>query len=157
MHMQYLQVIGASLLWVLLSGCAEDFGTDQYGQKVPAAHVEGQWLVINYWAEWCPPCRKEMPQLNLFSGQVAGQGVRVFGVNYDGLQGEELQAAIKAFDIRFTVFTQDPAKRLKLPRSEGLPVTFIIDPQGHLRDQLLGEQTAASLTARLAELRSSPD
>ncbi len=156
MRMQYLKVIGASLLMVLLSGCAEDFGTDQYGQKVPAAHVEGQWLVINYWAEWCPPCRKEIPQLNLFTEQVAGQGVRVFGVNYDGLQGEELQAAIKAFDIRFTVLTQDPAKRLKLPRSEGLPVTFIVDPQGNMREQMLGEQTAAGLAARLTELRFRP-
>jgi thiol-disulfide isomerase/thioredoxin len=156
MRMQYLKVIGASLLMVLLSGCAEDFGTDQYGQKVPAAHVEGQWLVINYWAEWCPPCRKEIPQLNLFTEQVAGQDVRVFGVNYDGLQGEELQAAIKAFDIRFTVLTQDPAKRLKLPRSEGLPVTFIVDPKGNMREQMLGEQTAAGLAARLTELRSSP-
>ena len=155
MRKQFLVVIGVFLLFVL-SGCTEDYGNDQYGQKVPAAHVEGQWLVINYWAEWCPPCRKEIPQLNVLAEQLQNQGARVFGVNYDGLQGKELQAAIKAFDIRFTVFTQDPAKRLQLPRSEGLPVTFIVDPQGKLRDQLLGEQTAAGLTARLAELRASP-
>lgn len=157
MRMQYLRVIGASLLGVLLSGCAEDFGTDQYGQKVTAAHLEGQWLVINYWAEWCPPCRKEIPQLNLYSEQVTGQDVRVIGVNYDNLQGAELEAAVKAFDIRFTVLSEDPADRLGLPRSEGLPVTFIVDPQGTLRDQRLGEQTASGLTARLAELRASPD
>lgn len=155
MRMLFLTVIGASLL-LLLSGCAEDFGADQYGQKVPAAHVEGQWLLINYWADWCPPCRKEVPQLNLLAEQLEGQGVRVFGVNYDGLQGAELQAAIKAFDIRFRVLVQDPATRLQLPRSEALPVTFVLDPQGRLREQLVGEQTAAGLAAKLAELRAKP-
>lgn len=155
MRVQFLSVIGASLLLVLLSGCAEDFGTDQYGQKVPAARVEGQWLVINYWADWCPPCKKEIPQLNLLAEQFKNQDVSVFGVNYDGLQGEDLQVAIKAFAINFTVLTQDPAVRLQLPRSEGLPVTFIVDPQGKLREQLLGEQTAAGLTAKLVALRGN--
>ena len=156
MRVSLLAVIWVSLAATLLTGCAEDYGTDQYGQKVTAAHVEQQWLVINYWAEWCPPCRKEIPELNLLAKQVENKGVRVFGVNYDGLQAEALQAAIKAFDIRFTVFTQDPAQRLDLPRSEGLPVTFIVDPQGKMRKQLLGEQSAAGILAELAELGVRP-
>ena len=156
MRVQFLAVIWASLLMIVLNGCSADYGSDQYGQKVAAARVEGQWLVINYWADWCPPCRKEIPQLNLLAEQLKGQGVSVFGVNYDGLQGDELQQAIREFAITFTVLSQDPASRLQLPRSEGLPVTFIVDPQGRLREQLLGEQTAAGLTEKLQELRNQP-
>jgi thiol-disulfide isomerase/thioredoxin len=156
MRVQFLAVIRTSLIAILLSGCSVDYGTDQHGQKVPATRVEGQWLVVNYWADWCPPCRKEVPELNLLAEQQKNQGVEVFAVNYDGLQGEDLQNAIREFDFRFTVLTEDPAARLKLPRSDGLPVTFIVDPQGRLREQLLGEQTAAGLAARLVELRKEP-
>ena len=156
MRVHFLAFIWASLAFGLLGGCGADYGNDQYGQKVTAAPVEGQWLVINYWADWCPPCRREIPQLNLLEQQLGGQGVRVLGVNYDGLQGEALQTAVRDFAIRFTVLQQDPAQRLQLPRSEGLPVTFIVDPQGRLREQLLGEQTAEGLATKLAELRGKP-
>lgn len=156
MRVKFLTVIRASLLSILLSACSADYGSDQYGQKVPATHVEGQWLIVNYWADWCPPCRKEIPELNLLAKQLKDQGVSVFAVNYDGLQGEDLQSAIREFDFTFTVLTEDPAARLKLPRSEGLPVTFIVDPQGQLREQLMGEQTAAGLTAILSALREKP-
>ena len=156
MRVQFIAVIRASLILILLSGCSVDYGTDQHGKKVAATRVEGQWLVINYWADWCPPCRKEIPELNLLAEQQKNKGVSVFAVNYDGLQGEELQSAIREFDFTFTVLTDDPAARLKLPRSDGLPVTFIVDPEGRLRDQLMGEQTAAGLTSRLLELRNEP-
>lgn len=156
MRVQFMLAIRFSLMLILLSACSADYGTDQYGQKVAATHVEGQWLVINYWADWCPPCRKEIPELNLLAEQLKGQGVSVFAVNYDGLQGEDLQSAIREFDFTFTVLTEDPAARLQLPRSDGLPVTFIVDPQGRLREQLMGEQTAAGITAKLTALREKP-
>jgi len=135
---------------LLLAGCAEDWGVDQHGRKVAAEQLDDQWLVINYWAEWCKPCRTEIPQLNQLEQQLRGKGARVLGVNFDALQGERLARAAEAFDIRFTVLAQDPAARLQLPRNDVLPVTYIIDADGRLRERLVGEQTAAGLQARLA-------
>ncbi|WP_296222319.1 TlpA disulfide reductase family protein [Pseudomonas sp. UBA2684] len=139
---------------LLLAGCAEDVGVDQHGQKVPAERLEGQWLVINYWAEWCAPCRTEIPELNALAQQLGGQSVSVLGVNFDGLQGGELSQASQALGIEFTVLAQDPAPRYQLPRNEVLPVTYIVDDQGQVRERLLGEQTAAGLTARLKALQA---
>ncbi|WP_152389099.1 TlpA disulfide reductase family protein [Azotobacter salinestris] len=136
-----------------LAGCSEDWGVDQHGRPVTAEQLEGQWLVINYWAEWCSPCRREIAQLNTLDKQYRGRGVRVVGVNFDGLQGAELARASEALGIRFGVLAQDPAERLQLPPGEVLPVTYIVDAQGRLRERLLGEQTAAGLTARLQALR----
>ena len=50
------------------------------------------------------------------------------------------------------MLADDPAPRFSLPRSEALPVTYIVDPEGKLREQLLGEQTAAGVLARLGAL-----
>lgn len=138
---------------LLLAGCAEDFGLDQYGRKVTADSLDGQWLVINYWAEWCAPCRTEIPELNALATQLEGRSARVLGVNFDGLRGEDLQRVSEAFGIRFTVLAEDPAPRFELPRNDVLPVTYIIDAEGRLRERLVGEQTAAGLQAHLQRLR----
>jgi thiol-disulfide isomerase/thioredoxin len=139
---------------LILAGCAEDVGVDQSGRKVPAERLEGQWLVINYWAEWCAPCRTEIPELNALDKQLEDRSASVLGVNFDGLQGAQLNEAAQALGIRFTVLEQDPAERFGLPRSEVLPATYIVDDQGRLRERLVGEQTAAGLTARLLALQA---
>lgn len=139
---------------LILAGCAEDIGVDQYGRKVAVERLEGQWLVINYWAQWCAPCRTEIPELNALETQLKAQSVQVLGVNFDGLQGEKLSQAAQDMNITFTVLAQDPAERYQLPRAEVLPVTYIVDPKGRMRERLLGEQTAAGLTAHLAALKA---
>ena len=143
----------ALCLALLLAGCGSDYGVDQHGQKVAAERLEGQWLIINYWAEWCGPCRTEIPELNGLAGELEKHSVGVFGVNFDALQGEELAKASNALDIEFTVLAQDPAERYQLPPSDALPVTYIVDDQGKLRERLLGEQSAVGLKARLSALR----
>ena len=82
-----------------------------------------------------------------------GQPVSVLGVNFDGLQGAELSKASAELGINYRVLAQDPAERWQLPRAEVLPVTYIVGPDGVLRERLLGEQTAAGLQARLAQLQ----
>ena len=148
-------LLGVSLL---LAGCSEvDWGVDQHGRQVAASELEGRWLVINYWAEWCAPCRKEIPELNRLAEELQAQQVTVLGVNFDALQGEELRTAAEQLGIRFTVLASDPAPRLGLAPSQVLPVTWLIDPQGRVREQLSGEQTAMGLKARLVELRRPAD
>lgn len=139
---------------LLLSGCGADLGPDQNGQQVASERIDKHWLVINYWAEWCGPCRTEIPELNALANQLKDQPVSVFGVNFDGLQGEDLKSAMGALGITFTVLVQDPAEHYDLPHNEALPVTYIIDDKGKVREQLLGEQTADGVSKRLAALRS---
>ncbi|TBU99911.1 TlpA disulfide reductase family protein [Stutzerimonas kirkiae] len=127
---------GAALL---LSACGADWGPDQHGRTVESSELEGRWLLVNYWAEWCGPCRTEIPELNELAA--ADTGLQVLGVNFDGLQGDELSAAAQVLGIEFTVLGDDPSERLQLPRSEVLPVSYLIDDKGALRRTLVGEQT----------------
>lgn len=138
---------------LILAGCGEDLGVDQHGRKVAVADQDGQWLVINYWAEWCAPCRSEIPELNGLEKRFEDGSVRVLGVNFDGLQGEKLSQAAENMGIRFSVLAQDPAPRFGLPATEVLPVTYLVDEHGRMRERLLGEQTAEALMARITALR----
>ncbi|MFJ2540224.1 MULTISPECIES: TlpA disulfide reductase family protein [unclassified Pseudomonas] len=146
-----LTMIGA----LMLGGCGNDYGIDQNGQKVASERLDKQWVVLNYWAEWCGPCRTEIPELNHLADELKSKNVGVFGVNFDNVQGEELKSASEKLGIQFTVLAQDPAELFELPRSEALPVTYIIDNKGKVREQLLGEQTAAGVMARLEALQAT--
>ena len=145
-----LAIIGA----LMLGGCGNDYGIDQDGHKVASGRLDKQWIVVNYWAEWCGPCRTEIPQLNALAEELNGKKIGVFGVNFDNVQGEELKSASEKLGIKFTVLAQDPADFFDLPRSEALPVTYIIDNKGKVREQLMGEQTAAGVMAKLEELKA---
>jgi thiol-disulfide isomerase/thioredoxin len=145
-----LAIIGA----LMLGGCGNDYGIDQDGHKVSAGRLDKQWFVLNYWAEWCGPCRTEIPELNHLAEALKAKKIGVFGVNFDNVQGEELKGASEKLGIKFTVLAQDPAELFDLPRSEALPVTYIIDNKGKVREQLMGEQTAAGVMAKLEELKA---
>lgn len=117
-------------------------------QEAPAAAPElddlrGQWVVINYWAQWCKPCIEEIPQLNALDAQYTQ--VTVLGVNYDGASGAELEQQRQKLGVAFASLAADPAARLGTTRPVVLPTTLILDPAGQLAATLLGPQTLESL------------
>ena len=110
------------------------------GRGLPVSEWGGRWLVINYWAEWCAPCRKEIPELNHLHHEQAGE-VMVLGVNYDGLTGEKLTTLIDEMGIEFPVLVHDPRERWQQDLPQVLPSTLIIDPEGQLQRVLVGPQS----------------
>jgi len=135
----------ASLLLVL-GGCGR-------GEEPPAGNTlarPGQWLLVNYWAEWCKPCLEEIPELAAFAGKHTA-AARVVLVNFDGVTGEALQQQASALGIPpALLLDRDPAAELGLARPQALPSTFVIAPDGTQRAVLLGPQTVASLEAAIA-------
>ena len=72
----------AIITTLLLSGCGNDYGVDQYGQKVAAERLDKQWLVLNYWAEWCGPCRAVSPILDEIAAEHTGK-ITIVKLNVD--------------------------------------------------------------------------
>jgi thiol-disulfide isomerase/thioredoxin len=105
--------------------------------------LRGQWVVINYWAQWCKPCIEEIPELNTLDRDYPQ--VTVLGVNYDGASGEELEAQRQQLGVTFASLTDDPAEQLGKSRPIVLPTTFIVNPEGELAEELMGPQTLESL------------
>lgn len=128
-----------------LCGCARHDVELADGSGASWEQWQGKWLVINYWAEWCAPCRKEIPELNRFSRNGEDAGVVVLGVNFDGLQGDDLTNLIGRMHIEFPVLTDDPGPRWDQTPPSVLPSTLIIGPKGDLQTVLVGPQTYESL------------
>ena len=116
--------------------------------------LRGQWVVINYWAEWCKPCITEIPELNALDRDY--DKVTVLGVNYDGVAGAQLEQQRQQLGIEFAILKQDPAAQLEIPRPVVLPTTIVLDPAGAVAATLVGPQTEESLAAATQQLPSTP-
>jgi thiol-disulfide isomerase/thioredoxin len=134
------------LLFLLLTGCSGD-QTPTTG--VPGLDaLRGQWVVVNYWAEWCKPCIKEIPELNTLDER---EGITVVGVNFDGETGDALAAQEQKLGIAFENLGTDPAAALGTTTPSVLPTSLILSPQGRLITTLIGPQTLETLEQALNE------
>lgn len=138
------------LIAALLAGCGDDVPTTS--KPLGIDDYRGYTVFVNYWAEWCQPCREEIPDLNEFQQRHA-DSVRVVGVNFDRLTGEALAAQEQALGVEFPTLSIDPRTRFGLPVPVGLPETFVIDRDGNLLDVLQGLQTPEMLEAALEHVR----
>lgn len=114
------------------------------GESLGWQSLEGQWVIINYWAEWCKPCYEEIPELNELDKDPR---VRVLGVNYDGITGADLNELIDRMGVRFSTLVESPAERFGWGRPVGLPATFVINPKGEVVEARFGPQTLEELLA----------
>jgi thiol-disulfide isomerase/thioredoxin len=114
----------------------------------------GKPIVINLWASWCPPCRREMPVLA--AAQKQETGVRFVFVN-QGENGTTAQRYFTAAGLDIANVLLDPGAGIGHEvGSMGLPTTLFYDANGRLIDTHLGELSAASLASKLNQLRSRP-
>ncbi len=120
---------------------------DIAGHTFDLAAYRGKWVIINYWASWCAPCTKEIPELNAFYNAHGEKQALILGVNFDGLPSVELQQLVTKMNINYPVLSQDPKALLGIDNIPGLPVSYIISPKGRVVKALYGEQSKASLEA----------
>ncbi|MEO0435371.1 MAG: TlpA disulfide reductase family protein [Pseudomonadota bacterium] len=140
-HKGSRNLVATIFMLALFSGCEQQTpnSTDPLSQALAPT---GDWTFINYWAEWCAPCIREIPELNQLNLR---DGYRVLGVNFDGELGEALAAQEQKLGIAFPTLPTDPGPRLAVSTPLVLPTTIVLDPQGDLVDVLVGPQTEASL------------
>ena len=106
----------------------------------------GRWLIINYWATWCHPCIKEIPELNKLNRE---GNISVIGINFDKPNHTELAEQQIALNIRFAVSTDAFDHHYGFIYPKSLPTTMIINPEGQLQEILLGPQHYDTLKAKI--------
>ncbi|MDP0587814.1 MAG: TlpA disulfide reductase family protein [Candidatus Endonucleobacter bathymodioli] len=120
------------------------------GKAINLKDNSGRWLIINVWAEWCGPCRAEVPELNALSS--AGD-IRVVGHDFDGVQGQPLLNKVKKMGINFPIIAENPLPLLSSGSPKALPATYIINDEGKLVDTLYGSQTNEGLSLHVKKLQ----
>jgi thiol-disulfide isomerase/thioredoxin len=121
------------------------------GGALPLASLAGKPVVVNLWASWCGPCRREMPVMR--AAQLAHPGVTFIFVN-QGETPEQIRAYLQSQNIALDNIVLDARPGLaKVLGSKALPATFFFDRKGVLTDRRVGELSAATLAQRLPPQR----
>ncbi len=120
------------------------------GGDFDIAAQRGRWVVVNYWATWCRPCLEEMPELSALDAM--REHVQVIGLAYEEIEAEELREFLEKHPVVYpiaVVDVTDPPAAFEVPR--GLPMTYLVDPEGRLAKQFLGPVTARQIEEAIAE------
>ncbi len=145
--MHYKKLL-AYVLITLFLGCSQPDLLTSENKKVYLDDLKGKWILINYWADWCPPCIKEIPELNKLNSQFGDQ-VSVFLFNFDRLEGNELRKQLLKIKAEIPSLISDPQLIYNYDVPDALPVTFIIDKKGKLSMTLKGPQTLEEIKEAL--------
>ncbi len=114
------------------------------GGTFDLATQRGQWVIVNFWATWCVPCIKEMPDISHFVA--THKQVRAIGLAYEDSEPADIKAFLAKHPVVYPIaqVTLDkPLKDFEEPR--GLPMTYLVDPNGKVVQQKLGPVTEAML------------
>ena len=110
------------------------------GEATSLAAFRGDFLLVNFWATWCAPCRKEMPQLDALAARFAKRGVTVLALSVDRGGATKPEAFLNELGVQHMARAYDPSyKAAREARLIGLPTTLLLTPEGKEIGRLAGE------------------
>ena len=113
---------------------------------------EANWRIVNYWSEWCAPCRIEIPMFNELSEQLSSSNVRIVGVNFDEDPREVTLDIADELGIEFPTLTLGQMEELDLRPPDIMPTTYILSPTNEVAAKLIGMQSKADILGQLMQL-----
>lgn len=138
---------------IILLGCQKNDIDVFNGNDTNLSKLDGSWVVINYWADWCAPCIKEIPELNNFAEE--NSDVKVYTFNFDQLEIDELEPIAKKFNIMVPSLITHPRDIWGIQTPPAVPATFFINPDGELSLSLFRPQTKDDLNKIFSELKNT--
>lgn len=132
----------------------QQFDTPQ-GAPLAWSALQGHPIVLNFWATWCPPCVKEMPELDRFHREFSPKGWKVVGLAVDGpTPVREFLAKVQVgFDIGLAGFGGTELSQTLGNTVGGLPFTVLIDAQGRVRQRIMGITDLARLSEQARRIQ----
>ena len=150
MHSRTITLTALSLLLALwLPAAIADYETDEPveftlqqlgGGEISASDYRGEWVVVNYWATWCKPCVKEIPELSELHDEF--DGLTVLGLAFEDIEDSDFEAFLQKTPVSYPILKVDvfePPEPFGAPRV--LPTTIILDHEGLAVKAFLGPVT----------------
>ncbi len=152
MYAMKIKIIQLFCLFILLS-CQNNNIKVFNGSDTSLSKLNGNWIVINYWADWCAPCIKEIPELNEFAKE--NEDLFVYTFNFDHLEIEDLAPLAKKFKISVPSLVTHPREIWGIQTPPAVPATFFINPNGELVLSLFRPQTKDKLNEIIIDLKKA--
>jgi len=124
---------------------------DVQGVKHKLSDYRGKWVVVNYWATWCPPCLTEIPELVDFHEERKDNDAVVLGVNFEDISLNALKQFSEEYFMNFPVLRTKPGPNSALGPIPGLPTTYLVSPEGEVVARQVGPVTAVLIADFIAQ------
>lgn len=126
------QLSGALFLLVCAGGvqAVDLILPDLEGRDRSLAEFRGQWLLVNFWASWCPPCIEEMPELERFHLAHKERDAMVIGINMEDMTPQQLKVFLQRRPVSYPVLLAPVDGYTSLGRISVLPTSILISPEG---------------------------
>jgi len=145
--------IRTGLLFALLLACswagyAADFSLeDMQGKTHRLSDYRGKWVLVNFWATWCPPCLNEIPELISLHNAHQDKDLSVIGISMDSGSSKIVADFAKAHGISYPVVMGNRKITAQIGAVDVLPVSYLYNPKGEQVSYQAGEVTRASVEA----------
>jgi cytochrome c biogenesis protein CcmG, thiol:disulfide interchange protein DsbE len=125
------------------------------GGEASLADYRGKWVLVNFWASWCLPCRDEAPELEAFQRTHGGEDFTVLGIDSRDLSGDG-RAFVEKYELSYPQLRDGDGDAAHEYGTTGVPENFLVDPRGRVRllfagpvdDEILDQQVAPMIGAR---------
>jgi peroxiredoxin len=124
-----------------------DFKWSENGKEMKLSDYKGKVILLNFWATWCPPCRKELPDLSTISTELKDKDFKMIGVSVDDNQ-EVLNTFLQSNKLSYTIVFEPEQLVTKYMSAAGqnqnvVPQTYIIDKNGKVVEAIMGSRSKA--------------
>ncbi len=140
----YLLALGLLLFVTMPLRAAEFSMTDAAGKVHKLSQYKGKWVLVNFWATWCPPCLEEIPDL-VGLHENKKNNLVVLGVAMDYRNDRQVRDFAESMLVSYPVILGDRRLAAQVGPVEGLPTTYLYNPQGKLVARQVGAITRAGV------------
>ncbi len=131
----------AMMTLVMMSAQAADFKvTDTNGKSHSLSGYKGKWVLVNYWATWCPPCLEEIPDL-IALHETKKNNLVVIGIAMDYKSPKQVTDFAEGLLVTYPIVLGTPKIVNQVGPMQGLPTTYLFDPEGKMVAQQVGAIT----------------
>jgi len=141
-------LLATGLLLFISAAVAQEFTLeDLQGKTHRLADHRGKWVLVNFWATWCPPCLNEIPELISLHNAHKEKDLLVIGIAIESGSRSKVADFAAAHGMNYPIVMGDRKVRAQFVEVEGLPVSYLYNPQGKMVSSQMGEVTRASVEA----------